>query len=190
MNYILPIMITFSFFCAIVTGNISGLSSAVIGSGGEAVGLAIKLLGIICLWNGLLSIAQKSGLTNAVCKLLNPLLKVIFPKLSDAKAREYIAMNMTANLFGLDNAATPLGLQAMKRLQELNPSPLGATDDMVKFVVINTASLHLVPTTIALLRQDYGSKAPSEILLPSLIASAIALTSGLLLTTILRKVFK
>lgn len=190
MNYILPIMVVFSFFCAIATGNMRELSSAVISSGNDGINLAIKLIGIICLWNGLINIASKSGLTNKICTLINPLLRLIFPNIKDKKAQEHIAMNITANLLGLDNAATPLGLKAMKRLQEINKTSLVADNDMVKFVVINTASIHLVPTTVALLRREHGSTAPSEILLPALITSITALSIGLLLTTILKRVFK
>lgn len=190
MNYLLPIMVVFSLFCAVATGKISELSGAVVNGGADAISLAIKLTGVICLWNGLTSIAQKSGLTSLICKLLSPVLNLIFPKLKDKKAQEAISMNITANFLGLGNAATPLGLEAMKRLQEINTTPEKATNDMVRFVVINSAAIHLVPTTIALLRSEYGSSAPMEILVPSLITSLTAMTIGLLITNILKKVFK
>lgn len=190
MNYLLPVMVIFSLFCAITTGKISELSSAVVTGGTDAITLAIKLTGVICLWNGLTATAQKSGLTALICKLLSPLLNLIFPKLKDKKAKEAIAMNITANFLGLGNAATPLGLEAMKRLQNINPTPEKATNDMVRFVVINSAAIHLVPTTIALLRSEYGSSAPMEILTPALATSVIALTMGLVTTNLLKKVFK
>lgn len=190
MNYLLPLMVVFSLFCAIATGKISELSGAVVSGGTDAISLVIKLAGVICLWNGLTSIAQKSGLTSLICKIFAPLLSLIFPKLKDKKAKEAIAMNITANFLGLGNAATPLGLEAMKRLQNINPTPEKATNEMVRFVVINSAAIHLVPTTIALLRSEYGSKAPMEILLPALITSVIALTFGILATNLFKKVFK
>ncbi len=190
MTYIWPLMIVFSFFCAIATHNTGNLSSAVIGSGTNAISLAIKLTGIICLWNGLISIAEESGLTKGLCKLLKPFLILLFPKLEDEKAKEAIAMNITANLLGLDNAATPLGLEAMSRLQALNKSKDTASDYMVRFVVINTASIHLVSTTVALLRQEYGSASPTEIILPSLFTSLCSVSVGILMTAILKKVFK
>lgn len=190
MNYLLPVMVVFSLFCAIATGKISELSGAVINGGADAISLAIKLTGVICLWNGLTAIAQKSGLTALICKLFSPLLRLIFPKLKDKKAKEAIAMNITANFLGLGNAATPLGLEAMKRLQEINPTPEKATNDMARFVVINSAAIHLVPTTIALLRSEHGSSAPMEILLPALTTSVIALSTGLFMTNIFKKVFK
>ena len=99
-------------------------------------------------------------------------------------------MNITANFLGLGNAATPLGLEAMNRLQTLNKTPDTATDDMIKFVVINTAAIHLVPTTIALLRKEYGSASPTDTLVPALILSVIALSVGLIMTRIFKGVKK
>ena len=189
MNYIWPLMIIFSLFCAIATRNTDKLSSSIIGSSADAIALIIKITGIICMWNGIVEIAEKSNLTKALCKILNPFLKLIFPTLKDEKARELISMNITANLLGLDNAATPLGLQAMRRLQESNNNSRTANNNMVRFVVINTASIHLVPTTVAMLRQEYGSASPTEILLPALLTSIIALTVGLIMTNILKRCF-
>ena len=99
-------------------------------------------------------------------------------------------MNLTANLLGLGNAATPLGLEAMKRLQENSLKKNTATDEMVRFVVLNSAALHLVPTTVALLRHEFGSQNPMEILLPSIVTSLFSVTVGVLMTFILRKAFK
>ena len=190
MNYIWPLMILFSFFSAIATKNTANLSSAIISSGTDAISLAIKLTGMICLWSGVIHIAEKSGLTKTLCKLLTPVLKILFPQLKDKNALEAIAMNMTANVLGLDNAATPLGLEAINRLQALNQNKNTASDYMVRFVVINTACVHIVPTTVALLRQEYGSQSPTDIIFPALITSSCAITVGLLMTTILKKVFK
>jgi spore maturation protein A len=190
MNYIWPIMIIFSFICAVFNGKIGALSTAIIDSGSVAISLAIKLLGIICLWNGLIKIAEKSGLTVSLAKLLNPVLKLLFPKLKDEEARQLISMNITANILGLDNAATPLGLKAMNRLSTLNNHSATADDNMVRFVVINTASLHLISTTVAMLRNEYGSKSPTEVIVPALITSAISLSCGILMTIILKRVFK
>lgn len=190
MNYVWVIIIIFSFFCAIATKNMSSLSSAVISGGTEAITLLIKLTGIICFWNGLMAIAEKSGLTKIISNMLKPVLKLLFPKLKDEKTQNAISMNLTANLLGLGNAATPLGLEAMKRLQENSIKQDTATDEMVRFVVLNTAALHLVPTTVALLRHDAGSQNPMEILLPSIVTSLFSVTAGVLMTFILRKAFK
>ncbi|MBE6747678.1 MAG: spore maturation protein [Ruminococcaceae bacterium] len=190
MNYIWVIITVFSFFCAIATDNMNTLSSAVISGGTEAITLVIKLSGIICFWNGLMAIAEKSGLTKIICNLLKPALKLLFPKLKDEKAKNAISMNITANLLGLGNAATPLGLEAMKRLQESSLKKDTATDEMVRFVVLNSAALHLVPTTVALLRHEFGSQNPMEILLPSVFTSLLSVSVGVLMTFILRKAFK
>ncbi len=190
MTYIWPLMIVFSFFCAISTGNMENMSTQILSSGTDAITLAIKLTGIICLWNGILEVCEKSGLTKSLCKLLSPILKILFPTLKDEKAREAIAMNMTANILGLDNAATPLGLKAMERLQELNPNKKTASDNMVRFVVINTASIHLISTTVATLRASHGSLFPTEIIPAALVTSFISVSIGLIMTIILKRVFK
>lgn len=190
MNKIWPLMIIFSFICAIATDNMGNLSSAVISGGNDAISLCIKLTGIICLWNGLIEIAEKSGLTQKIAKLLAPIIKLLFPSLKDDIAKQAIAMNMTANILGLDNAATPLGLKAMKRLNEINPNSPTADNNTVRFVVINTASLHLISTTVAMLRQEYGSKSPTEILLPALLTSIASLSCAVIMTSFLKKVFK
>lgn len=190
MNYIWVIMVAFSFFSAIATNNMNSLSSAILSSSSSAISLAIKLLGNLCFWSGLIQIAEKSGLTKKLCYILYPFLKLLFPSLKDNEAKEAIAMNMTANLLGLDNAATPLGLKAMKRLKDVSSLNQTADDNMVRFVVINTASLHIVSTTVALLRQSYESKSPTEVIFPAILTSIIALSCGILMTTILKRVFK
>lgn len=190
MNYVWVIIIIFSFFCAIATGNMSSLSASVISGGTEAVTLVLKLSGIICFWNGLMAIAEKSGLTQIISNLLKPVMKLLFPKLKDEKAKNAISMNLTANLLGLGNAATPLGLETMKRLQESSLNKDTATDEMVRFVVLNSAALHLVPTTVALLRHEFGSQNPMEILFPSIVTSFLSVSVGILMTFILRKAFK
>lgn len=190
MNYVWVIIIIFSFFCAIATSNMSSLSSAVISGGTEAITLVLKLSGILCFWNGLMAIAEKSGLTQIISNLLKPIMNLLFPKLKDERAKNAISMNLTANLLGLGNAATPLGLEAMKRLQENALKKDTATDEMVRFVVLNSAALHLVPTTVALLRHEFGSQNPMEILLPSIVTSFFSVTIGVFMTFILRKAFK
>lgn len=190
MNYIWPLMLIFSFFCALTTGKLSSLSSAIITSGNDTISLLLKLAGIICLWNGLSAVAEKSGLTNKLCRLLSPALNLLFPSLKDKRTKEAISMNITANLLGLGNAATPLGLEAIQRLQKNNPHPDKATNDMVRFVVINSAALRIIPTSIAMLRSEHGSEAPMEILLPALLTSVCALCAGLFMTWFLKRFFK
>lgn len=180
INYIWAGMVIFSVISAFFAGKADVLSSAIISSASDAVSLCIRLGGTICLWGGLMEIAENSGLTAAVCRVLSPLLKLIFPKMDmKSKTAKAISMNVTANLLGLGNAATPLGLEAMRRLQESNPSKEKASADMIKFVVMNSAAFHLIPTTVAAMRQDYGCKTPFDIMPASWISSAASLTVGL-----------
>ena len=143
----------------------------------------------MCLWGGLTEIAEESGLTAAVCRLLSPILKFVFPKMDmKSETAKSISMNVTANMLGLGNAATPLGLEAMRRLQAENPDKEKASKDMIKFVVMNSAAFHLIPTTVASLRQDYGCKTPFDIMPASWISSAAALTVGLTAATLMIKI--
>lgn len=187
MNYIWAGMMILAFLSAAWKGNMQALSNAIMAGASDAVSLCIKLLGALCLWGGLMEIAKASGLTKAVSRLMSPLLRLLFPRLKkDSPAMNAISMNITANLLGLGNAATPLGLTAMRSLQQENPNPVVATDEMVNFVVLNTAALHLVPTTIALLRQEYGAAVPMDIMPAAWLTSAAALCVGLTMAWLLR----
>ena len=180
INHIWSAMVVFSLITAIFGGTADALSNAIISSASDAVSLCIRLAGTICLWGGLMEIAEQSGLTNAVCRLISPILRLVFPKMDmKSKTARAISMNVTANLLGLGNAATPLGLEAMHHLQSENSSKEKASADMIKFVVMNSAAFHLIPTTVAALRKDYGSENPFDIMPASWISSAAALTVGL-----------
>ena len=176
MNYIFPILVLFSFIAAIINGEMSALSMSVVNGGQKAVELIIRLVSMLCLWGGIMEIAEQSGITKAFSKIMNPLMKLIFPRLKNEKyALEAISMNITANVLGLGNAATPLGLEAMRRLQLINPYTDKASDEMVVFEVMNTAAMHIIPTTVATLRGQYGSHNPMEIMPASILTSACAL---------------
>ena len=176
MNYVWPVMVLFAFFASVVTGNMSALSKAVIQGGQDAVSLLLRLVSMLCRWGGIMEIAEKSGVTAAFSKLLSPVMRLIFPKLrKNEYALEAISMNITANILGLGNAATPLGLEAMRRLQLVNEDTNRASDEMVVFVVMNTAAMHVIPTTVATLRGQYGSQSPMAIMPASILTSACAL---------------
>lgn len=134
----------------------------------------------MCLWSGLMNIAIESGFTQVMSRLFAPLLRPLFPKL-DKKSDAFnsITMNISANLLGLGNTATPFGLRAMEQLHTLNNKSTIASNEMVVFVVMNTASLQLLPTTLASLRQAYGSSNPFEVIVPIWISSVCALAVGL-----------
>ncbi len=176
MNYILPLMFVLSFVCAALTGRMAELSSSVIEGAVSATELLMNLLSMLCLWGGVMEIAEKSGVTALFSKLTAPLMKLIFPSLKKEKyALEAISMNVAANILGIGNAATPLGIEAMKRLQSLNPDTSRASDEMVVFVVMNTAAMRIIPTNVALFRSRAGSAEPMSILLPTVAATFCAM---------------
>ncbi len=191
MNYIWVIMITFSVISSFFLGTSSDLSSGIITSGNTAVNLCITLLGTFCLWNGLMNIAEKSGLTSIISKIMSPIICKLFKGMKkDDLALHPICLNITSNLLGLSNAATPIGIEAMKRLSENNKVKTVPSNNMVLFVVMNSAALRLIPSTVATIRAENGSKNPLEIVLPSIITSVIALTIGITMTKITERFFK
>lgn len=191
MNYIWTFLIVFSLISAIYYGNIGELSTGIINSGNTAVNLCIGLLGTFCLWNGIMNVAEKSGLSKAFAKLLSPVLCRIFKGIKrDDEVLLPISLNISSNLLGLSNAATPLGIEAMKRLANNNKQKTIPDNNMVLFVVMNSAALRIIPTTVAGLRANHGSENPLEIILPSVFTSVTALTVGILTAKILERVFK
>ncbi len=182
LNYIWSFLVTGSVVCALLLGNTQSLSQAVIDSTASAVELLMTMAGVICLWSGLMKIAEQSGLTDIFARLFSPLLGRLFPRL-DKKGAAFkcISMNISANLLGLGNTATPFGLKAMQELHRLNGESDTASDEMVIFVVMNTASLQLVPTMLATLRGSSGSAEPFDIIVPVWLSSACALAAALLI---------
>lgn len=180
LTYIWAGMILLSILFAAFTGNLQGTMDALLSSADSAVTMVIKLVGIMCFWTGLMNIAEKSGLTKVFAKCLRPLTRLIFPSIPQhSKAMHAIVLNMVANIFGLSNAATPLGLTAMKELKSLSHEGNTATNAMCMFVVINTASISLVPSTVIALRSAAGSANPFEIILPVWCASICAAIAGI-----------
>lgn len=187
LNGILTALLIFSVVTAAFTGRMEALSAAALSGCGEAVSLVIALTGMLCLWNGLMEIARRCRLTEALARLLRPLTRWLFPTVPQGSpAMQAICMNLSANLLGLGNAATPLGLAAMRELQKLNPHKDSASNAMVTFVAMNTASLQLIPTTCAALRQQAGSAAPMEILPAVWLTGLSSLAVVLLLDRLLR----
>ncbi len=182
LSYIWGFIVIISLICAIFTGNLSNLSQGVMNGASEAVTLIITMAGIMCLWSGVMEIGERCGFTSFVAKLLSPLLSKLFKKL-DKKSEAYksICMNISANLLGLGNAATPFGLTAMKELDTLNNRNQTASNEMVVFVVMNTASLQILPTMVGTLRQSYGSQTPFDILPAVWVSSVVALAVALIL---------
>ncbi len=178
-----------SFVCAIITGRVPELSKGILEGAKNAVQIAITLLGAMCFWNGISEIASLSGFNKIIDKILSPVIKLIFPKYSKTSAASAISANITANLLGLGNAATPLGIEAMRRMKEANGSDT-ADSEMVRFVIINSAAITLIPTTVASLRAAAGSEDPFSILIPVWITGIVSLTVGLLTEKLLSKRWK
>jgi len=170
LNYIWGGMILLAIVIAAFTGNIPALTNAAIDSAREAITLCITILGVLSMWTGLLTVADKAGLVETLARKSKPMLRYLFPDLGrDHPAHEPIATNFIANILGLGWAATPSGLRAMKVLQKDNPSKDTATRSMRMFMVINMSSLQLVTISVVAYRAQYGSVNPSEIIGPGLL---------------------
>jgi len=164
LNYIWVAMLLTGFIVGALNGRLDEVTQAAFSSAAGAVELSIGLLGIMCLWTGMMNIVKKSGLMDIIAKIFKPFLKLLFPRTAkNNDALSAIVMNIAANFLGLGNAATPLGIKAMKEMQKTNPYPDTATDDMCMFMVLNTAAIQLIPTTIIALRSRYGAAVPSDI---------------------------
>jgi len=188
LNYIWGGMILISLLVSLFTGNLDATAAAAAEGAGSAVTLCLTLLGILCLWTGLAKIGERAGLIRILSRLLSPVLSLLFPKLEkDAPEKGSIVMNMVANLLGMGNAATPLGIKAMQDLHRRNRGRSIATNEMCTFVVLNTASLQLLPTTLLSLRQVYGSANPGSIILPIWLVSICALCVGILAAKFLER---
>ena len=191
MNVIFAGIILFSFVFAALTGRMPQLSEAAMGQAGEAVTLVLSLTGMLCLWSGLMKIAQESGLTELLSRLLSPVTKRLFKGLRpNGEAVNAITMNLIANFLGLGNAATPLGIRAMCEMAKEQRADGAATNDMAMFVVVNTASIQLIPATTAMLRMQAGSAAPLDILPATWIASVGSVAAGIVMAGLLASLWR
>ncbi len=151
--------------------------------------IALGLTGVMCLWLGIMRIGEKGGAVDLLARAFGPLLRRLFPGIPEGHpATGSIVMNMAANMLGLDNAATPLGLKAMKDLQQLNPQKDTASDEMILFMVINTSAVTVIPVTIFTYRAQMGAADPTDIFLPILIATFCSTMAGLLITSAFQKI--
>lgn len=186
LNVIWPAFIIISFVYAIATGRVNEVNNGIFEAVSDAVELSITFLGTICLWNGIMEIVKKTTLIQKLTKMLSPLVRILFPDLkNNEKAKEEISMNMVANLLGLGNAATPLGLKAMKTMQKENKKKDTLSNAMAMFIVLNTASLQLIPTNVIAIRTSLNSTNPTQIILPVWGATIIAAIVGVLATKVI-----
>ena len=179
-------MLAIGFIVGILTGRMDVVTKAAIESSQTAVTVCIGLTGVMCLWTGLMKIAEKGGMIKAISRFVQPVMKFLFPEIpKDDPAMGAIVMNLVANFLGLGNAATPLGIKAMGELQRLNKGRESASNSMCMFLVLNTAAIQLVPASIIALRTSAGSIKPTEIIVCIWIASICATVAGVIATKIL-----
>lgn len=188
LNYLWGSMILIGILFSVFSGNLSSITNAAINSSREAVNICLTMLGILAMWTGLISIAEKSGLINSIAKKMMPLLKFLFPRLPEkSKAMQYICTNIIANMLGLSWAATPAGLKAMEELQKINPQKDTASREMCMFMIINMSSLQIVSINIIAYRAQYNSMNPSEIIGPGLFATFVSTIAAIIITKIFEK---
>lgn len=188
LNKLWGFMILIGIFFAAFNGKIGDVGTAAIDSSKEAVTLCITMLGVMSMWTGLMNIAKKAGIMDALTKRMQPLLAFLFPGVPKGhKALEYIAANIVSNVLGLGWAATPVGLKAMIELKELNHGSHIASADMCTFLILNISSLQLIPVNIIAYRSQYGSVSPTSIIGMGLLATIVSTLAGVVLAIIARK---
>ncbi len=181
INYLFALFFIIGITYSILTNNLT-ISHEMLNASHTAIDLILSLLPVICLWLGIMNIAKKSGLLDKLANLLNPILKYLFPEIpKDSPCLSYISSNIIMNMLGLGNAATPFGLKAIKEMQLLNKEKDTATRSMITFLVMNTASVTIMPTTIISLRMLYGSITPESIVPYIFITSFMSCLIGLII---------
>lgn len=188
VSYIWLFLILIGIGFSALTGNLDTINDSILTNGTKALDLMLSILPIIVLWTGIMKIAEASGLLRKFAKLMEPILSRLFPSVpKDNPALGFIASNIAANMMGLGSAATPFGLKAMSELQKINDKKDTASVAMITFLVLNTAGVTIVPTTVLALRIATGSENPSEIILPGVIATFCSSIGGLLLDYFIRR---
>ncbi len=178
MAWIWTGMAVLSILCGLATGRGDLVAAAAVEGAQAAVELCVSIAGMLCLWTGVMEIMRRSGLAEGLSRLLRPVLSALFPQVSgDRGVMDSISANVSANLLGLGNAATPLGIEAVRRMERKSPGT--ASDAMCMLVVCNTASIQLIPTTVASVRAAAGSTAPFDILPAVWLASALSVGVGI-----------
>lgn len=190
LNIIWPVFLIISFIYGIFNGRVAEVNNSIFESTKLAVDLSISLLGTICLWNGIMQIASKTSIIKYLSKLLKPIMRKIFPDIKEKdEVHNQITMNIIANIMGLGNAATPLGIKAMKMLQRKNNEKDKLSNSMAMLIVLNTASIQIIPTTVIAIRNSLGSQNPTAMIIPVWIATIFAACSAIFTAKLLMKRF-
>lgn len=188
VNVIWAGLIFIAIIYSFLTGEIDTINNGILTHATSGINLIMEMMPLIVLWTGIMKIAEKSGLLHVFARMLNPILRRLFPSLpKNHKALGYIASNIGANMLGLGSAATPFGLKAMEELQKDNPKKDTATEAMITFLVLNTGGVTLIPTTVIALRIMHGSVNPTEIIITSILATSVSSISGLLFDYFIRR---
>ena len=191
LNKIWPIFILISIIYSIFSGNVENVNNAVFNSAENAISVTITLLGMMCLWSGIMKIASNVSLIEKLCKIINPIINFLFPELKkNEKIKKEISMNIIANFLGLGNAATPLGLKAIKSMQKENKNKDCLSNSMMMFILINTASIQLIPTTVFAIRSSLKSENPTNILIPVWCSTLSATVAGIICVKLIMKKIK
>ncbi len=191
MTWIWLCLMLAAVVCGILTGRAGALAAALTSGAGDAVGLCLSITGILCFWSGLMEVISESGLSSRIALLFRPVLRRLFPKSArDREACDAISANITANLLGLSNAATPMGLRAAARIHELTGGGARASDELVAFVAINTASLQLIPSTLAAVRASLGARSPFDVLFCIWFASALSVLTAVFSARLMARLSK
>lgn len=189
MSLIWTVMVGVSVLCGLATGNGPAVARGALDGAAAGVELCLSMMGVLCLWMGVMEIMERSGLARGLSRLLRPAIKRLYPDFArDKKVMEAVSANLSANLLGLGNAATPLGLEAARLMAEHTPGV--ASDGLCMLVVCNTASLQLIPTTVASLRSAAGSADPFDILPAVWLASTVSIVVGVTAAKLFSRVWR
>ena len=189
MAWIWTGMVALSILCGLATGRGELVAAAAVEGAQSAVELCISMAGMLCLWTGMMEVMRRSSLAEKLSRLLRPVLRLLFPQVArDRAVMDSISANISANLLGLGNAATPLGIEAVRKMGRKTPGT--ASDAMCMLVVCNTASIQLIPTTVASVRAAAGSGAPFDILPAVWLASVLSVGVGILACKILARIWR
>ncbi len=191
LNILWPIFIIVSYVYSCFSGNVNNINNGIFESCKSAVELTITFFGTITLWCGIMKIAENSSLSKKLSNILKPVIRFLFPDIKkDDPSYELISLNMIANILGLGNAATPLGLNAMKSLQEKNTCKKTLSNSMVMLILLNTASLQIIPTTVIAIRSSLNSANPTSIIFPVWISTILAAVAGVFTVKLFIKIGK
>ena len=189
MAWIWTGMAVLSILCGLATGRGDLVAAAAVEGAQAAVELCVSIAGMLCLWTGVMEIMRRSGLAEGLSRLLRPVLSALFPQVSkDRGVMDSISANVSANLLGLGNAATPLGIEAVRRMERKSPGT--ASDAMCMLVVCNTASIQLIPTTVASVRLAAGCETPFDILPAVWLASALSVAAGITAAKVFGRIWR